>query len=682
MRIRACGFVDDKTMPVDQPCQLRPFSTANSIPKKASPRFGETSIYRGYFLTKHSGPKVIHQVPEGSIVPSADCNDGPLFFSFPSISSFIIPRQSLCGNLISLVPPPPPPQPSNHSSSLLPPSQSYRILGYPICLTSPTYPRNEFLFNFCLVLSATDPDFNAYKSIVTKLAHLMLSLEEQSHFLSRDNSPQNTGKLYSLCETLISDLNNYCECMIPLDCYNTLNLKLFPTYAPPPPVKSWQVPLFTVRPESLMDENWDLTMQRIVPHINGVSSVKHIALLADADLGLTKQCIKHLLYYGCLLLLDIFSFTAIYAATAEFATSIASDEKMQRECARYVNIAFAPTTSTVDKLDHVVGTIDNDNVNINQPNNVPVTGEDIWPLTASGKQVDGVGIVELYAALKQGQSVREWYTLNADMLANIDLRRFVTFGVIKGFVYRVHKYAFAADHGTVTGKGSKGGMKAVNRREGDGTAIEGSSTVPALSTQKKEMTTAAAAAAAAIPMRSMSRSSQVHQHDNAGVAEEEDHSGTTATISTNPLIKHSQGRKQHQQEGQGRSRRSKELSSSENASPSSEVDDNTTTTTTATAKTNKIPNPNTNPNSTSNLPARLSRYLDGSHCFDQICTELEISEAELEEMLRRRTRSRWNTPGSEYQYYSDTKNANSKKGIVGRREGEGKGMGEVVIIHR
>lgn len=31
----------------------------------------------------------------------------------------------------------------------------------------------------------------------------------------------------------------------------------------------------------------------------------------------------------------------------------------------------------------------------------------------------------------------------------------------------------------------------------------------------------------------------------------------------------------------------------------------------------------------------LSKYLDGMHCFDQICTELEISERELTARLKR-----------------------------------------------
>lgn len=51
--------------------------------------------------------------------------------------------------------------------------------------------------------------------------------------------------------------------MIETDELNTLNIKLFPIYPSPPAVKSWYVPLFTVRYQAFMDENWDLTMQRV-----------------------------------------------------------------------------------------------------------------------------------------------------------------------------------------------------------------------------------------------------------------------------------------------------------------------------------------------------------------------------------------------------------------------------------
>jgi nitrogen permease regulator 2-like protein len=59
-------------------------------------------------------------------------------------------------------------------------------------MKSPCYDRNEFIFNFCLVL-AEEENFAIYKSVVQKLADLMHGLEEQSGFLSRDNSKSGEG---------------------------------------------------------------------------------------------------------------------------------------------------------------------------------------------------------------------------------------------------------------------------------------------------------------------------------------------------------------------------------------------------------------------------------------------------------------------------------------------------------
>lgn len=346
---------------------------------------------------------------------------------FSTISKFLIPRQSLCGNLVCLTPP-----------AATPASPPCIIVSYPVCIKGEHYPRNEFIFNFALVLSSPDTtDVTSYKSVVGKLAHLMRSLEEQGQFLSDDISAPGTGKIHSLCEMLMEDLNNYAECMIPIDEVNTLNIKLFPTLQNPAPVKAWHVPLFTVKIETLMDENWDLTMQRVIPYIDGVNSVKKISILADADLKLTRKCIRHLLYYGCIILLDIFSFNAIYAPSAEFHGMIATDVEMQAECARYVNkaldagqgeavgVEFASSFKTTS----VVGTTS------------VITEDETWPLSANGDLIDGVTVVQLFASLRQGQTVREWYLQNKNLLANVDMRRFITFGVIKGFLYRVHRYA-------------------------------------------------------------------------------------------------------------------------------------------------------------------------------------------------------------------------------------------------
>ncbi|KAL8806152.1 MAG: hypothetical protein Q9182_001553 [Xanthomendoza sp. 2 TL-2023] len=347
----------------------------------------------------HQGPKVLHQVPTDSIAPSLGSSQTPLFH-FPSVSSYIIPRPEFCSRLITFCTP------------------THRILSQPVCLPSTSYPRNAYTFSIALVLDASTP-FASYATVTIKLASLLQTLEEQSRFLSRDASAPDTGKIYALCEILLEDLNNYSESMIPIDDSNTLNIKLFPTYPPPPPLLPHHVPLSTVQLESLTDPNWDLTMLRVLPHINGINSVKQIALLADADYKLVRKAIEHLLYYGCLLLLDIFSFSASYAPTAELV-SLIEDVDMQDECARYVALP-----SLEDKA-----------------------------IVSHASPVSGLELVELYLKLKQCQTIKSYYIENSKIMDTIDVRRFITFGVIKGFLYRVHRYAIATSQ-ISRGKGER-----------------------------------------------------------------------------------------------------------------------------------------------------------------------------------------------------------------------------------
>lgn len=483
-------------------------------------------------------------MPANSIVPSAASAQSPLFH-FPDVSSYIIPRQEFCSGILTVV------------------TNSYRILGHPVCLPSPLYPRNEFLFNFCLVLdSATE--FSPHLTVTLKLATLLRTLEEQSHFLSRDASPPNTGKIYALCEILLEDLNNYCECMIPIDDYNTLNIKLFPTYSPPPPLLPHHVPLSTVRLSSLVDQNWDLTMLLILPHINGVNSVAQIALAADADYQLVRKAIRHLLYYDCIFLLDIFSFSAIYAPAAELASFVESPE-LQDECAHYVTFPYSN---------------DYDNHSHDDNNNASGSGNGMSPLMLgdeSGRLISGTELVQLYCSLKQGQSVRHFCIEHAAALDGIDVRRLITFGVIKGFLYRVHKYAIATSP-RGSGGGGSGSTSGSSRKLFAAHRTSKNNKQPKATTKAQE--------------EGDDDGEQENDEDDDEEAGEDRESGNAT--------------QQQQTKTKGKKRK----------------------------------------------PDLLTPFLDGTHCFDEICTELQISERELVARLKE-----WNGGG-------------------------GGGGGEVQIIHR
>lgn len=402
-----------------------------------------------------AGPKVVHQVPTASITVPPGSTAKPLIH-FPSISPTIIPRQTFCDLPLTLL------------------HHSHRILSHPICIASPSYPRNEFIFSFSIVIHQRTP-FSPYLSVTTKLATLFRHLEETSNFLSQDTSPPNTGKIFALCEILLEDLNNYSEAMIPIDEANTINLKLFPTYPSPPPLAPHQVPLAIVNLEKLKDDNWDLTMLRILPFIDGLNSVRRIASRADADYKLVRKAIAHLVYYGCVMLIDVFSFGACYAPTEEIGGFVV-DNEMQEEGRAYILMPEARAAVTNAAAAGIVSESKLTTSGIGSGLSSALSGSGLADGGSSSElaanvhhYLDGSALVDLYLSLRQGQSLRNWCLEHAELLTSgvLDVRRFINFGIVKGFLYRVHKYVIALNHI----KGRKG----LESSAGNGEAVRGKS---------------------------------------------------------------------------------------------------------------------------------------------------------------------------------------------------------------
>jgi hypothetical protein len=186
-------------------------------------------------------------------------------------------------------------------------------------------------------------------------------------------------------------------------------------------VYAWHVPLSTVRLETLSTSS-DLTLTRILPFIDGVASVAQIAEKADTDLALTRKAVAHLLYYNCIILLDIFQFSAIYAPTADFGAFV-EDVEAQEEALRYVSVG------------HYRRLTDRETEG---------STRETWAWKTNETGLDKAKMVQLYSSLRQGFSLKNWCLEHGTLLAGIDVRRFITFGVIKGFLYRVHRYAIVS----------------------------------------------------------------------------------------------------------------------------------------------------------------------------------------------------------------------------------------------
>jgi nitrogen permease regulator 2-like protein len=113
------------------------------------------SVFYSVF-DQNLGPKVIFEVPEGSIIPKGN---SPPIIDFDSISEYIIPKPQLCGHLVNIC------------------TESYKVMGFPVNIRDDKkYARVYFMFNLSFVFER-EADTSSYEPVVRKVARVLTSLE-------------------------------------------------------------------------------------------------------------------------------------------------------------------------------------------------------------------------------------------------------------------------------------------------------------------------------------------------------------------------------------------------------------------------------------------------------------------------------------------------------------------------
>ncbi|KAI5859554.1 nitrogen permease regulator 2 [Durotheca rogersii] len=409
-------------------------------------------IFYARFLPQE-GTKIVAQSPPGCIVATTYTpHMKPPLVDFDIIQEYIIPRKAFFNRFITVNSP----------------DTKYSILGFPVSIPHERYHRNEFIFNFGLVVEA-DADQIPYERLVRRLAVTFAEMERQYGYLSSDGKLTDGERrpIESLLEIIKEDLNNYGECMIPVDEVNILNMKLFPFHPPPPPVRGWHVPVPKMKLADIVDSTWDLTLQKIIPHTDGVNDVRRIAWLADVSLPLAQIALQHLLYYDTILLLDMFFFGSCYAPRPGIHDFIANRGGLVDECSAYVcisNPVAVPGSGAREGGSSGDNPGSNAATSLAPPSEVSISRSSSRDALhdAIGQQrqhhhhqtprqaVSNYQLIKLMTTFCMGRSVMEWIKLHQDagfdVLRHVDVRRLVQFGVIKGLLYRVHKYVVSKQY--------------------------------------------------------------------------------------------------------------------------------------------------------------------------------------------------------------------------------------------
>lgn len=297
--------------------------------------------------------------------------------TFESVSVYIIPKAQLQRSMLTVT------------------VLGFKILGFPVRIDDKKYARNAYYFNLCFVCDAWARTVQ-YESVVRKLSDYLVAMELESSFLSsqQDHSSE-SARLPKILRQVMQELNSHKMCTLSEGTMTT-HLKVVRILQDPPPVSDHHVPIFTESPDLFQAEQWDLTTQKVLPYIDGFNHVAKIAAEADVENNLVKACLQNLVYYGVVSMIHIFQYSNVYATTPKIRR-LAEDRRLQEECIRYV--ARYPR----------------------QPPSV----RDVF---------------RMFCSMTRGTTVRDLCIRLSPHTLRINERRLVQFGLLEGFIRRIHKF--------------------------------------------------------------------------------------------------------------------------------------------------------------------------------------------------------------------------------------------------
>lgn len=325
-----------------------------------------------------------------------------------------------------------------------------------------------------------------YHPVIRKLATVLESLELESEFLFRRADAASKRSLQNVISRIFRSLNAYGECSVSVDVAkvvasatsagsgavgggahaaaavmdskeqrlskhgldaslhedpaNKIHLKLYPLLAlPPKHIPTYVVPLRVKDLDVRWKVEWDLTLRQVLPFMDGVNYVERISILSGVHIALVAKCVRQMLYYEAVQLVDIFQFSNVYTPCEKLRTAAATTAAPHaddNERARVAKLrADARRTCRFD----------------------PTRPKPPFSV-----------LFRLWCGLHAGVCLADFFrtlpTLLLDHTAptleslNIHPRKFVQFALINGFIRRVHAYpvlisAFAAATTPTTASG-------------------------------------------------------------------------------------------------------------------------------------------------------------------------------------------------------------------------------------
>ena len=138
------------------------------------------------------------------------------------------------------------------------------------------FERHALYFSVGFILKETENDI-PYQLVLAKLGHILWQLEIEIEMLFNINTKK---YVEMIIEQVYLQLNKSKECIIslpsPID--YVIHLKLLPSLSTINEIKSSLVPYPIKYPFTFNNNALDLTFNKIIPYINGINSIKKIAI--------------------------------------------------------------------------------------------------------------------------------------------------------------------------------------------------------------------------------------------------------------------------------------------------------------------------------------------------------------------------------------------------------------------
>eukprot|EP00039_Didymoeca_costata_P010589 m.142848 g.142848 ORF g.142848 m.142848 type:complete len:458 (-) comp14889_c0_seq8:641-2014(-) len=324
------------------------------------------------------GPIIEAQSPDGYLNKE----------DFSAIKKYLITKSELCGHLVTINTP------------------RFQICGFPVMISSNKYNRNHFRFNIAFVLG-TETDTTPYEPVVRKLAEYLRVLEVESGFMLKADQSQ----LQVIFDEIYKGLNTCGSSTVQVTDATTIHLSIMDSPPKAPIIHAHEVPVLLYSPASIPLDAFDWTVALILPLVDGVSYARQISHNAGIEIHLTLKALSALVSCGFVQMVPVFQFSNVYMVT-EQVRRLLTDKQLRTECARFFHF------------------------------------EEAGNVSEGNQEGGGLNIETLFrcycdfVARHPMMTVAEFYERRSNHgVLPFDVRRFIQFGCLKGFLRKVDKHA-------------------------------------------------------------------------------------------------------------------------------------------------------------------------------------------------------------------------------------------------